>query len=80
MNYSEIIGIAGATLLLIAFVMEQLHKWKDTDFVYDIFNAVGGVFMVLYAYLLGSYPFLVLNLIWALVSIRDVIRDMQGGK
>lgn len=77
MDYFELIGIVGATLILVAFVMEQLHKWKDTDLKYDVFNAIGGTLMVVYAYLLGSYPFLILNMVWAAVSIRDVINDLR---
>lgn len=71
------IGIAGATLVLIAFILEQTHRWKNTDLKYDITNAVGSILLVVYALLLRSYPFLILNAVWALVSLKDVISDLK---
>lgn len=70
---SLIIGFTGMLLVLFAFVMNQAEKWKDDMLVYDIFNAVGSLGMVYYAYTLKSWPFLILNAIWALVSLRDVV-------
>ena len=74
---NEIIGFTGMTLILIAFLMNQLKKWKDDDLIYDLLNGLGGLGMVYYAYTLRSWPFLILNSIWALVSIRDVFLDLR---
>ena len=75
-----IIGFGGMTLILIAFICNQIHKWKDDDLIYDLFNAVGSLGMVYYAYSLKSWPFLILNGIWALVSIKDVFLDLKNKK
>ena len=77
MNIAEIIGASGATLILIAFILEQTHRWKDTDLKYDVVNLLGSVLLIVYAVLLRSYPFLVLNGVWAIVSLRDVIVDLR---
>lgn len=77
MDKTTLIGVAGAALVLLAFVMNQLHKWKDDDLVYDLVNLIGGTLLVTYAYLLESYPFLALNGVWALVSLRDVIMGLK---
>lgn len=71
------IGASGATLILIAFILEQTHRWKDTDLKYDVLNLIGSILLIVYALMLGSYPFLVLNGVWALVSLRDVLVDMK---
>ncbi|MDO8505278.1 MAG: hypothetical protein Q7S48_01720 [bacterium] len=76
-DFKTIIGIAGAGLVLLAFVLNQFHFWKDDEFRYDFINFVGGTFLVTYALLLKSYPFAVLNGVWALVSLRDTIRDLR---
>lgn len=75
MEYTISIGIFGATLLLLAFVCNQLHFWKDEYLIYDLCNFFGGSLMVWYALLLGAYPFAVLNAVWAIVSFRDVCTD-----
>ncbi len=77
MNITEIIGASGATLILIAFIFEQTHRWKDTDLKYDAVNLLGSVLLIAYAVLLHSYPFLVLNGVWVIVSLRDVIVDLK---
>lgn len=73
MTTTTIIGTSGATILLIAFVLNQLNKWQNEDFIYDFFNLVGGALMITYAYLLKSWPFFALNLVWSAVSAKDVI-------
>ncbi len=84
MELIKLIGTGGATVILIAFILNQLHLWKSTSLKYDVANFIGGVLLVIYAYKIGSYPFTVLNTVWALVSFRDIIIDIRrpkhGGK
>ena len=76
----QIIGSIGALLILVGFVMNQTHKWKDTSLKYDLINFLGGILLVLYAYLFKSYPFLVLNFVWMVVSLKDVFNDIKTKK
>lgn len=71
-----LIGIVGMVLILLAFFMNQTHRWKDDDLIYDITNLAGGILLAIYAVLLNSWPFLILNCIWSLVSARDVYLDL----
>ena len=73
---SLIIGIIGATIILIAFFMNQIGKWKTDDLVYDLVNTVGSGILIVYAVILQSIPFIILNGVWALVSLRDVFIDL----
>ena len=75
-----LIGIVGMVLILIAFFMNQTHRWKDTDLIYDITNLAGGLLLAVYAILLNSWPFLILNAVWSLVSARDVYLDLTKSK
>ncbi|MBU0665880.1 MAG: hypothetical protein ABIC91_03270 [Nanoarchaeota archaeon] len=74
----QIIGFIGMFLILLCFVMVQIHKWKDTDFKYDFWNLVGALLLVVYAVLIKSYPFLILNAVWVFVSLRDVFSDLEN--
>ena len=67
------IGIAGATIVLIAFVLNQTGVWKTSDLTYDLVNFVGGGLLVWYAILIGSWPFAILNGVWTAVALRDVL-------
>lgn len=77
MDTSLIIGVCGTLLILVAFIANETHRWKDTDFTYDAVNFIGSVLLAIYAGLLGSYPFIILNIIWAGVSFRDVLAKLR---
>ena len=81
MDTITLIGVAGAGLMLIAFVGNQLGTMSAESLLYDVLNFIGGVLLVWYAVLLHSVPFMILEGIWALVAFRDVIKDLaRGGK
>ena len=68
-----IIGVIGASLVLLSFILNQTHKWRDTSLRYDAVNFIGSALLILYAIMIGSWPFVILNTIWAGVSLRDII-------
>lgn len=74
------IGLSGMVLVLLAFLMNQTHIWKDTDLIYDGTNFLGGALLVWYAWIIYSWPFLLLNGVWALWSLRDVYLDIKQPK
>ena len=69
----EIVGISGAVLILLAFTMSQLGKWSIESKRYDGVNAVGALLLIVYAYLLASVPFFILNVVWFVVAVRDLV-------
>lgn len=76
MDSTLLIGTLGAFLILVAFIMNQFHYWNGEDLVYDFVNLVGSALLVVYAIILSSYPFVILNLVWATVSLRDCVSDI----
>lgn len=72
-----LVGLSGMSLILLAFIMNQYHKWHDDDLIYDVVNALGSMLLLFYAYLLNSVPFMILNGVWFLVSFRDIFVDVK---
>ena len=72
-----LVGFTGMGLILVAFILNQCHKWNSDSIAYDAVNAAGSGLLVAYALMLDSWPFLILNGIWMLVSIRDVFLDWK---
>ncbi len=70
----QLIGISGAFLTLSAFILNQTDKLKNTDFTYDFLNFLSGTLLAVYAYLICSWPFLIINLVWGLFSLKDLIK------
>jgi len=76
---TTLIGFGGALIVLIAFVLNQIHKLNEDDTTYDVLNLVGSAMLVAYALIIRSYPFAILNLVWAGVSLSDVVSDVRRG-
>lgn len=74
MDPVTILGIFGATLILIGFAMNQFGIWKTTSISYDSINLAGGLVLIYYAVLIESLPFIILNGVWTLVAFRDVVK------
>jgi hypothetical protein len=75
-----IIGIIGGSIILIAFLLNQIGKLKREFFIYDFLNFIGALLLSIYAYLIESYPFMVLNGIWTIFSLKDSITDILKKK
>lgn len=65
-----IIGVVGAGLILLAFTLNEIRKWSVADLQYQIVNLVGAGLLILYSWLIASWPFLVLNIVWFLVALK----------
>lgn len=69
----ELIGILGAAIILVFFILNQSGKLSRDSWQYDLGNVVGSGFLVGYALLIDSWPFVILNAVWLLVSLKDLI-------
>lgn len=77
MDIPTIIGALGATLILVAFILNQLNKWKKTDLSYDLVNLLGSILLIIFSLMIKAWPFVILNSVWAIISLRDVIIDLK---
>jgi len=68
-----IIGFIGALVITVGFLMNHLGRWNADDFEYDFINFVGAAVLAVYAWQIESYPFLVLFIVWAIFSAKDVM-------
>lgn len=76
-----LVGSIGAMVALIAFLLNQSDKIPNDSFLYDFLNFLGGTLLFVYAYLLGSVPFMVINAVWGIVSLKDLfLKDNFPGK
>lgn len=72
-----LVGILGMACILVAFLLEQRGVWKNDDLRYDLVNFIGSLLLVIYAIDGRSWPFIVLNAVWGLYSLRDVVVDLR---
>ena len=73
MDFSIIIGSVGVGLLLIAFFL-NLFNWMHQDsWPYIVLNIIGGGMSCYASLLIGFWPFVILEGIWAIVSVIGII-------
>lgn len=65
---TTIIGLIGLILVLFAFVLENTGKLHKKHYVYNWLNLVGSVFLIVYAIILSSWIFVILNTAWVLFA------------
>jgi hypothetical protein len=75
-----VVGVIGAALILLAFILSETHVWSEDDLAYDVTNLIGGALLFWYSWQIHSWPFAILNGVWTLVALRDVILDARRGK
>lgn len=77
MDSVSTIGIFGAIIVLASYFYNQTGKLSTKSYVYDLANLIGSSILVVYALIIGSFPFAILNFIWAGISLKDVFRALK---
>ena len=77
MNYIDIIGFVGLSLVLIAFVMNLMKKMNTDSIIYNVLNAVGTIILAYYSIVLGSIPFLILQATWCIFALYNLIKILR---
>ena len=76
MEKIEVLGLAGAFILLVGFVANQLGKWKAEEPEYDLINLFAAAILAYYAYQIESLVFLFVFTIWFAFSVKDLVVDI----
>jgi hypothetical protein len=76
-NIPLFIGTTGAVCILAAFLLVQSHRWSQDSLYYDILNFAGSVLLLMYGWIGEVWPFVVLNAVWALYSLKDIVADTR---
>ena len=74
----QIIQIAGAILILIAFAANQRGTMSPQSRTYLALNLVGSLVLAVLAYLDSDLGFLLLEAVWAVVSAYGLVRVLRG--
>ncbi len=73
-----LIGSAGALLLLLAFGLEKFGVLHNESLPYNGLNLMGAALLTWYAAVLVSWPFIILEGIWALIAAWYVLKRLAG--
>lgn len=71
----DLLGTFGLVNILIAFYLLQKNKLTDDDNIYNLLNLVGSVLVAVYSGYYGAWVSVILNIVWALISIVDMVKN-----
>jgi len=72
------IGLIGMFLLLISFLLNLFRNFSPNSKIYLLLNVLGAGFLSYYAYISNTFIFLILNALWALISLYKLIKAIRG--
>ena len=74
MNITDWLGFIGVFLILLAYVLNVTNKLTNTNIWFIILNLIGASIACLASILLKYIPFIVLEGIWALISLNSLLK------
>ncbi len=77
--FYQTISLIGAALLLIGFVGMQLSRIRNDGALFNALNFAGSALLAWVAIHDRRAGFIILEVVWALVSLPPLYRAMRGG-
>ena len=74
----QVVQIVGALMVLAAFALAQFQVLDQRSLVYLLLNLAGSAILAVLALIDRQWGFLLLEAVWAVVSLRGVFAALRG--
>jgi hypothetical protein len=78
MNYNDIIGTIGVSIVLFAYFLSILKWIKPTSSVYYFMNFTGAGLACYASFLIDYAPFIILEGTWSGISLIALFKNMKS--
>jgi hypothetical protein len=75
----QLVQIGGSLLILAAFAASQAGRLPIDSQLYLALNFIGSAILAVLAWIDQQWGFLLLEFVWALVSLYSLLQLMRGG-
>ncbi len=75
----QVVSVLGALAVLAAYAANQFRLLGPSNLSYSVMNFVGSAVLTVIAVVEAQWGFLLLEGVWALVSLWGVITILRGG-
>ena len=78
MKTPDILASIGVIILLAAFLLNLYKKMPAQSNIYKLLNLIGAGICCFSSYLIGFYPFVILEGVWAFVALLSLFNVPRG--
>lgn len=71
---SNIIGLIGVTIVLLAYLLLQLNRITPLNYMYPFLNLLGSLMILFSLVFIWNLPAAIMEAAWALVSIFGLVQ------
>ena len=78
--WDQIPSLVGAAIVLTAFTLVKLRRISAHSHAFDVLNLAGCAVLLVAAIIDRRYGFILLNVVWAFVSLYYIISRLRNGR
>lgn len=78
MAFTDVIGFAGATVIIAAYFANQQRWLRSEDWRYPLANLVGSVLILVSLYFEWNFPSVVIELFWIAISLYGLVKSARS--
>lgn len=72
--FPDLIGLLGVAILLIAYVLLQIHIWSAKDVIFSFANAAGSAMILYSLYYDWNLSAFLMETIWVVMSVYGMVQ------